>query len=37
LVVCKSEGQDFKKAKERTLNSASLRAKTLREIIIKKS
>jgi hypothetical protein len=29
---CKSEHQDFKKAKERTWDSASLRTKTLREI-----
>jgi hypothetical protein len=29
---CKSEHQDLKKAKERTWDSASLRAKTLREI-----
>jgi hypothetical protein len=29
---CKSEPQGFKKAKERTQDSASLRAKTLREI-----
>jgi hypothetical protein len=36
-VVCKSEHQDFKKAKERTWDSASLKAKTLREIMLKKS
>jgi hypothetical protein len=29
---CKSEHQDFKKAKERTWDSASLRTETLREI-----
>jgi hypothetical protein len=29
---CKSEHQDFKKAKERTWDSASLRAKILRKI-----
>jgi hypothetical protein len=29
---CKSEHQDFKKAKERTWDSASLRTKTLKEI-----
>jgi hypothetical protein len=29
---CKSEHQGFKKAKERTWDSASLRAKSLREI-----
>jgi hypothetical protein len=34
---CKFEDQDFKKAKERTWDSASLRAKTLREIMLKKS
>jgi hypothetical protein len=31
-VVCNSEHQGFKKAKERTWDSASLGAKTLREI-----
>jgi hypothetical protein len=31
-VVCKSEHRNFKKANERTWDSASLRAKTLREI-----
>jgi hypothetical protein len=30
-VVCKSNHQDFKKAKERTWGSASLRAKTKRD------
>jgi hypothetical protein len=34
---CKSEHQDFKKAKERTWDSASLGAETLREIMLKKS
>jgi hypothetical protein len=37
VVVCKSEKRSFKKAKERTWDSASLGAKTLREIILKKS
>jgi hypothetical protein len=36
-VVCKSEHRGFKKAKERAWDSASLRAKTLREIMLKKS
>jgi hypothetical protein len=36
-VVGKSEPQDFKKAKERTWDSATLRAKTLTEIMLKKS
>jgi hypothetical protein len=31
VVLCKSEHQGFKKAKERTWDSASLGAKTLRE------
>jgi hypothetical protein len=31
-VVCKSEHRNFKKANKRTWDSASLRAKTLREI-----
>jgi hypothetical protein len=34
---CKSEHQGFKKTKERTWDSASLGAKTLREIMLKKS
>jgi hypothetical protein len=36
-VVCKSEHQDFKKAKEKAWDSTSLGAKTSREIMIKKS
>jgi hypothetical protein len=36
-VVCKSEHHGFKKAKERTWGSASLGAKTLEEIMLKKS
>jgi hypothetical protein len=36
-VVCKSEHQGFKKAKQRTWDSANLRAKTLREIMLKKN
>jgi hypothetical protein len=36
-IVCKSEHQDFKKAKGRTWDSTSLRAKTLREIMLKKA
>jgi hypothetical protein len=34
---CKSEHWGFKKAKERTRDGASLRAKTLSEIMLKKS
>jgi hypothetical protein len=34
---CKFEHRGFKKAKERTWDSASLKAKTLREIMLKKS
>jgi hypothetical protein len=37
VVVCKSEHRGCKKAKERTWHSASLGAKTLREIMLKKS
>jgi hypothetical protein len=37
LFVCKSEHRGFKKAKARTWDSPSLRAKTLREIMLKKS
>jgi hypothetical protein len=37
VVVCKSEHQGIKKAKERIWKSASLRAKTLRENMLKKS
>jgi hypothetical protein len=36
VVVCKSEHQGFKKAKEKTWDSASLGAKTLRENMLKK-
>jgi hypothetical protein len=36
-VVCKSEYRGFKKAKERTWDSANLRAKTLREIMLNNS
>jgi hypothetical protein len=36
-VVCKSEHRGFKKAKERTWDSASRGTKTLREIMLKKS
>jgi hypothetical protein len=36
-VVCKAEHRVFKKAKERTWDSASLGAKTLREIMLKDS
>jgi hypothetical protein len=36
-VVCKSEHQVFKKAKERTWDSAGLGAKTLREIMLENS
>jgi hypothetical protein len=34
-VVCKSEHQGFKKVEEKAWNSASLGAKTLREIMLK--
>jgi hypothetical protein len=34
---CKSEHQGFKKAEERAWDSASLGAKTLREIMLKNS
>jgi hypothetical protein len=37
VVVCKSEHQGFKKAKERIWDCASLGAKTLREIMLKNS
>jgi hypothetical protein len=33
LIVCKSEGRDFKKAKERTWDSASLSIEALRESV----
>jgi hypothetical protein len=36
-ISSKSEGWDFKKAKKRTCDSTSLGAKTLREIMLKKS
>jgi hypothetical protein len=36
-VVCKSEHQGFKKAKERTWDSTSLGAKTLSKIMLKES
>jgi hypothetical protein len=35
VVVCKSEHQGFKKAKERAWGSTCLGAKTLREIMLK--
>jgi hypothetical protein len=37
VVFCRSEHQGFKKAKEKTWDNASLGAKTLREIMLKKS
>jgi hypothetical protein len=37
VVVCKSEHLGFKKAKERTWDSASLGAKSLRDIMLKNS
>jgi hypothetical protein len=37
VVGCKSEHRGFKKAKQRTWDSANLRAKTLRAIMLKKS
>jgi hypothetical protein len=36
-VVCKSKHQGFKKAKKGTWDSASLEAKTLKEIMLKNS
>jgi hypothetical protein len=36
-VLCRAKHWDFKKAKGRTWDSASLKAKTLREITLKES